>query len=113
MISLIRGSPEAIVMMGAPQWQGWAAVNSANGFKDYSRALSTVCVSRCHNNTDGGPHIVDLATHMAKYQPVLTELQYEAVPEFSGNAGGSSENCGSQSELNHIRGVGCETQDGK
>ena len=23
----------------------------------------------------GGPNIVDLATHMAKYQPVLTELQ--------------------------------------
>ena len=99
--------------MGAPQLQGWAAVHSANGFKDYSRALSTVYVNRCHNNTDGGPHTVDLATHMAKYQPVLTELQYKTVPEFSGNAGGSGENCGSQSELNHIRGGGRETQDGK
>jgi hypothetical protein len=74
-------------MMSAPQWQSWAAVYSANGFKDYSRALSTVYVSRCQYNTDGGPHIVDLATHMAKYQLVLTELQYETVPEFSGNAG--------------------------
>jgi hypothetical protein len=34
--SLIRGSQEAIVTMGLPQWQGWAAVHSANGFKDYS-----------------------------------------------------------------------------
>ena len=99
--SLIRGSPEAIVTMGSPQWQGWAAVHSVNGFKDYSRALSTVYVSHCHKNTDGGLHIVDLATHIAKYQPVLTELQNETVPEFSRNAGGSGENCGSQSELNH------------
>ena len=30
--SLIRGSPEAIKTMGLPQWQGWAAVHSANGF---------------------------------------------------------------------------------
>ncbi len=36
--SLIGGSPEAIKTMGLPQWQGWAAVHSANGFKDYSRA---------------------------------------------------------------------------
>jgi hypothetical protein len=34
-------------------------------------------VSRCHKNTDGGPNIVDLATHMAKYQPVLTKVQFE------------------------------------
>ncbi len=95
--SLIRGSPEAIETMGLPQWQGWAAVHSANGFKDYSGALSTVYVSRCDNKnvgrpntvdlathmanyqpvliTDGGPNIIDLATHMAKYQPVLTELR--------------------------------------
>jgi hypothetical protein len=65
--SLIRGSPEAIVTMGPlPQWQGWAAVHSANGFKDYSGALGTVCVSRCDNNNGGKPNIVDLATHMAK-----------------------------------------------
>ncbi len=95
------------------QWQGWAAVHSANGFKDYSRALSTVYVSRCHENTDGGHFIVDLATHMAKYQPVLTELQNEKVFGFSGNAGGSGENCGFQFELNHIREGGRETQDGK
>jgi hypothetical protein len=86
-------------MMDLPQWQGWAAVHSANGFKDYSKALSTVYVSRCHKNTDGGPNIVDLATHMAKYQPVLIELQNETVPEFSGNARGSGENCWSQSAL--------------
>ncbi len=84
-----------------------------NGFKDYYRALSTVYVSRCHKNTDGGPNIVDLATHMANYQLVLTELENETVPEFSGNAGGSGEHCGSQSELNHTRGGGRETQDGK
>ena len=85
---LIRGPPEAIVTMDLPQWQGWAAVHSANGFKDYSRALSTVYVSH------GGPIIVDLATHMAKYHPVLTELQIKKVLEFSGNSGGSGENCG-------------------
>ena len=95
------------------QQQGWAAVHSANGFKDYSRALSTVYVTFCHKNTDGGPNIVDLATHMAKYQPVLIELQNEKVFEFSGNAGGSGENCGFRFELNHIRGGGRETQDGK
>ena len=50
--SLIRGTPEAIMTMGLPQWQGWASVHSANKFKDYSRALSTVYVSRCHKNTD-------------------------------------------------------------
>ncbi len=32
--TLIRGSPEAITTMGLPQWQGWAAVHSVNGFKD-------------------------------------------------------------------------------
>ena len=107
MTLLIQGSPEAIVTMDLPQWQGWAAVHSANGFKDYSRALSTVYVSH------GRPNIVDLATHMAKYQLVLTELQIKKVLEFSGNAGGSGENCGIRSELNHIRGGGRETQDGK
>ncbi len=56
---------------------------------------------------------MDLATHMAKYQPVLIELQNETVPEFSGNAIGSGENCWSHSKLNHIRGGGHETQDGK
>jgi hypothetical protein len=61
--------------MGLPQWQGWAAVHIANGFKDYSGALSTVYVSRCDIKNVGEPNIVDLATHMAKYQPVLTELQ--------------------------------------
>ena len=40
-------------------------------------------------------------------------LVHETVPESSGNAGGSGENCGSQSELNHIRGGGREIQDGK
>ncbi len=34
--TVIRGSPKAITMMGLPQWQGWAAVQSVNGFKDYS-----------------------------------------------------------------------------
>ncbi len=102
-----------IMTMGLPQWQGWASVHSANRFKDYSRALSTVYVSCCHKNTDGGPNIVDLATHMAKYQLVLTELQVKKVLELSENAGGSGENCESLSELNHIRGGGCETQDGK
>ncbi len=146
--SLIRGSPEAIETMGLPQWQGWAAVHSANGFKDYSGALSIVYVSRCDNKnvgrpnivdlathmaiyqpvliTDGGPNIVDLATHMAKYQPVLTELQVRVkvfdsdtapdlntAPDTAGNARGSGENCESQFELNHIRGGGRETQDGK
>ena len=62
---------------------------------------------------------------MAKYQPVLTELQVKKVldldtapdlntaPDTAGNARGSGENCESQSELNHIRGGGRETQDGK
>ena len=40
-------------------------------------------------------------------------LVHETVPEFSGNTGGSGENFGSQSELNHIRGGGHEIQDGK
>ncbi len=74
-ITLIRGSPEAIMTMGLPQWQGWAALHSANGFKDYSGGLSIVYVSRCDNKNVGGPTIVDLVIHMANYQPVLTELQ--------------------------------------
>ncbi len=117
-----------IMMMGLPQWQGWASVHSANRFKDYSRSLSIVYVSRCHKNTDGGrnvsrchkntdggPNIVNLATHMAKYQPVLTVLQVRVkkVLELSENARDSGENCESLSELKHIRGGGCETQDGK
>ncbi len=40
-------------------------------------------------------------------------LVHETVPESSWNAGGSGENCGSQSELNHRRGGGHEIQDGK
>jgi hypothetical protein len=72
--SLICGSSKAIETMGLPQWQGWAAVHSVNGFKDYSGALSTVYVSRCDNKNVGGPNIVDLATHMANYQPVLIGL---------------------------------------
>ena len=40
-------------------------------------------------------------------------LVNEIVPESSGNAGGSGENCGSQSKLNHIRGGGHGIQDGK
>ncbi len=54
--------------MGLPQWQGWAAVHSVNGFKDYSGGLSTVYVSCCDNKNVGGPNIVDLAIHMANYQ---------------------------------------------
>ena len=73
--TLIQGSPEDIRKMGLPQWQGWVAVHSANGFKDYSGALSTVYVSRYDNKNVGRLNIVDLATHMAKYQSVLTELQ--------------------------------------
>ncbi len=65
----------------------------------------------------GVPNIIDLATHMAKYQPILTELLVKKVLKkvlkiLSGNAGGSGENCESQSELNYIRGGGRETQDG-
>ncbi len=119
--------------MGLLQWQGWASVHSANRFEDYSRLLSIVYVSRngpnirsCRKNTDGGLNIVDLATHMAKYQPVLTELQVRVkvfdsdtaldlnmTPDTAGNPGGSGENCESQSKLSHIRGGGSETQDGK
>ena len=40
-------------------------------------------------------------------------LVHETVPDFSGNTGGSGKNCVSQSEFNHIKGGGCETQDGK
>ena len=74
-LTLIGGFPEAITMTGLPQWQGWAVVHSANGSKDYSGALSTVYVSRYDNKNVGRLNIVDLATHMAKYQSVLTELQ--------------------------------------
>ena len=67
---------------------------------------------------------MDLATHMAKYQPVLTELQVRVkvfylaldlntTPDTAGNVRGSGENCESQSKLNHIKGGGSETQDGK
>ena len=73
--TLIQGSPEDIRKMGLPQWRGWVAVHSANGFKDYSGALSTVYVSRYDNKNVGRSNIVNLATHMAKYQSVLTELQ--------------------------------------
>ena len=73
--TLIRGFPEAISMTGLPQWQSWSVVHSANGSKDYSGALSTVYVSRYDNKNVGRLNIVDLATHMAKYQSVLTELQ--------------------------------------
>jgi hypothetical protein len=79
-----------------------------------------------HKNTDGGLNIVDLATHMAKYQPVLTELQVRVkvfnldmtldlntTPDTAGNVGGSGENCESQSNLSHISGGGNESQDGK
>ena len=117
--TLIQGSPEDIRKMGLPQWQGWVAVHSANGFKDYSGALSTVYVSRYDNKNVGRPNIVDLATHMANYQPVLTELQVRVKklkvqrPDTTGNASGSGENCESQSKLNHIRGGGSEIQDGK
>ena len=62
-------------MTGLPQWQGWAVVHSANGSKDYSGALSIVYVSRYDNKNVGRSNISDLATHMANYQPVLTELQ--------------------------------------
>ena len=73
--TLIQGSPEDIRKMGLPQWEGWVAVHSANGFKDYSGALSTVYASRYDNKNVGRSNIVNLATHMAKYQSVLTELQ--------------------------------------
>jgi hypothetical protein len=83
-------------------------------------------VSRCRKNTDGGLNIDELATHMAKYQAVLTELQVRVkvfdsdlgldlnmTPDMAGNPGGSGENCESQSNLSHLRGGGSETQDGK
>ncbi len=136
---MVKDLQKLIMTMGLPQWQGWASVHSANRFKDYSRSLSIVYVSCCHKNTDGGRNvshcrkntdgglnIVDVASHMAKYQPVLTELQV-SVKAFDSdtaldlnttldtvrNAGGSGENCESQSNLNHIRGGGSESQDGK
>jgi hypothetical protein len=105
-----------IMTMGLLQWIGLASVHSANRFQDYSRSLSIVYVSHdgcnvsCYReNTDGGLNIVELATHMAKYQAVLTELQVRVA----GNPGGSGENCESQSNLSHLRGGGSETQDGK
>jgi hypothetical protein len=61
--------------MSLPQWQRWAVVHSVKGFKDYSGGLSIVYVSRYDNKNVGRHNIVDLAIHMAKYQPVLTELQ--------------------------------------
>ena len=116
-------------MTGLPQWQGWAVVHSANGSKDYSGALSTVYVSRYDNKNVGRPNIVDLATHMAKYQSVLTELQVRVkkclrllqvtapylnmAPGTTTNASGSGKSAESQSNLNHLRGGGSETQDGK
>ncbi len=122
-----------IMTMGLLQWIGSASVHSANRFQDYSRSLSIVydshdgCnVSCCRKNTDGGLNIVDLATHMAKYQAVLTDLQVRVkvfdsdlaldlnmTPDTAGNPGGSGENCESQSNVSHLRGGGSETQDGK
>ncbi len=40
-------------------------------------------------------------------------LDLNTTPDTAGNVGGSGENCESQSKLNHIRGGGRETQDGK
>jgi hypothetical protein len=83
--------------MGLPQWQGWAAVHSANGFKDYSGALSTVYVSCCDNKNVGRPNILDLATQ----------------PESLGNAGGSGQNCVSQADktfCESLRNVGTSDQ---
>ena len=127
--TLIRGFPESITMTGLPQWQGWAVVHSANGSKDYSGALSIVYVSRYDNKNVGRLNIVDLATHMAKYQSVLTELQVRVkkclrllqvtapylntAPDTTRNASGSGEYGESQSNLSHLRGGGSETQDGK
>jgi len=116
-----------IVTMGLLQWRRWASVHSANRFQDYSRSLSIVCVSRdernvsrCRKNTDGGLNIDDLATHMAKYQAVLTELQVRVqvfdsdlaldlkiTLDTARNPGGSGKN------VSHLRGGGSETQDGK
>ena len=100
-----------IMTMGLLQWIGLASVHSANRFQDYSRSLSIVYVSHdgcyvsCYReNTDGGLNIVELATHMAKYQAVLTELQVRVKVV---------DPCESQSNLSHLRGGGSETQDGK
>ena len=100
-----------IMTMGLLQWIGSASVHSANRFQDYSRSLSIVYVSHdgcnvsCYReNTDGGLNIVELATHMAKYQAVLTELQVRVKVV---------DPCESQSTLSHLRGGGSETQDGK
>jgi hypothetical protein len=63
-----------------------------------SRSLSIVYVSH------DGCNIDELATHMAKYQAVLTELQVRVKVV---------DPCESQSNLSHLRGGGSETQDGK
>jgi hypothetical protein len=84
--------------MGPLQWIGSASVHSANRFQDYSRSLSIVFVSH------DGCNIDELATHMAKYQAVLTELQVRVKVV---------DPCESQSTLSHLRGGGSETQDGK
>ena len=51
-----------------------------------------------------GCNINELATHMAKYQVVLTELQVRVKVV---------DPCESQSTLSHLRGGGSETQDSK
>ena len=84
--------------MGPLQWIRSASVHSANRFQDYSRSLSIVYVSH------DGCNIDKLATHMAKYQAVLTELQVRVKVV---------DPCESQSNLSHLRGGGSETQDGK
>ncbi len=61
-------------------------------------------VSRCCKNTDDRLYIDELATHMAKYQAVLTELQVRVKVV---------DPCESQSNLSFLRGGGSETHDGK
>jgi hypothetical protein len=63
-----------------------------------SRSLSIVYVSH------DGCNIDELATHMAKYQAVLTELQVRVKVV---------DPCESQFNLSLLRGGGSETQDGK
>jgi hypothetical protein len=89
---------KVIMTMGPLQWIGSASVHSANRFQDYSRSLSIVYVSH------DGCNIDELATHMAKYQAVLTELQVRVKVV---------DPCESQSNLSLLRGGGSETQDGK
>ena len=48
-----------------------------------------------------------------KFHDSDTALDSNTAPDTAGNAKGSGENCESRSELNLIRGGGCETQDGK